>query len=210
MENPQRIALFGGTGKVGRHIAKVAIDKGYKVRMLVRDSKKVTMNNVEIIEGDILDLTVIEKVLKDCQVVINTFGQPNKVEPIYSKVTENILRIMTDNKINRYIGVTGGSLTIDSDKKNLMNKLGAIIFKLLYSKFIEDRQKEWRILIENKHVDWTLVRLPFVQDVEGKDYVKENLFDMPGTKISNEDIASFIVGQINRPIYVHQAPFISN
>ncbi|WP_010095162.1 NAD(P)-dependent oxidoreductase [Ornithinibacillus scapharcae] len=210
MDIPQKIVLFGGTGKVGRHIARLAVEKGYDVRMLVRDPQKVTLENVEVVKGDIRDVNIIRKILRDCHVVINAFGQPNKAEPIYSKVTENILHVMTEYKINRYIGVTGGSLTIDSDKKNFINRLGAVLFKLLYSEFLKDRKKEWRILLENKHIDWTLVRLPFVQEGEGKDYVKENLFDMPGTKISNQDISSFIVDQINRPIYVHQAPFISN
>lgn len=44
--------------------------------------------------------------------MINTFGQPIKETSIYSKVTGNILEVMTDVKIDRYITVSGGSLTI--------------------------------------------------------------------------------------------------
>lgn len=57
----------------------------------------------------------IQKLLKDCQIVINTFGQSIKEKLIYSRITEKILEVMTDLQINRYIGVTGGSLTITGD-----------------------------------------------------------------------------------------------
>lgn len=210
MNIPQKIVLFGGTGKVGRYIAREALEKGYHVRMLARNPQKIPLDNVEIVEGDIQDIKKLRTIMEDCDVVINTFGQPTNAEPIYSKVTENILLVMTEYNINRYIGVTGGSLTIDSDKKNIVNRFGAFMFKLFFSKLLVDRQKEWSILLNNKHIDWTLVRLPFVQEGEAKNHVRENLFDMPGTKISNQDIATFILEQINKPIYVHHAPFVSN
>lgn len=40
MNKPFKIAIIGGTGKVGRRIATKALESGYQVRMLVRDPKK--------------------------------------------------------------------------------------------------------------------------------------------------------------------------
>jgi len=53
------------------------------------------------------NVDAIRSLLKDCQVVINTFGQPVKEPPLYSSVTKNILAIMAEPGINRYIGVIG-------------------------------------------------------------------------------------------------------
>ncbi len=79
--------------------------------MLVRNPKKVTLRDdrVEVLEGDVQNPEDIQKLLIDCQVVINAFGQPLKGKQIYSSVTETILDLMTDLQIDRYIGVTGGS-----------------------------------------------------------------------------------------------------
>ncbi|MGG2093724.1 NmrA family NAD(P)-binding protein [Bacillus sp. S13(2024)] len=41
MDNTYKIAVIGGTGKVGRYIASEALKNGYQVRMLVRNPKKI-------------------------------------------------------------------------------------------------------------------------------------------------------------------------
>lgn len=212
MSNPQKVAIIGGTGKVGRRIAAQALQKGYQVRMLVRDPGKLRQldKRIEVVEGNIQDLEAIRILLADCGTVINTFGQPYKDKPIYSESTNNILDIMKEFKISRYIGVTGGSLTIEGDKKSVWNRIGAKLFEIFLSSMMEDKKREWEILNDTTHIDWTLIRLPFIVDGTKMAHIKENLVDMPGTKITNQDIAAFIISQINDLQYVRKAPFISH
>ncbi|MGY4793713.1 NAD(P)-dependent oxidoreductase [Lysinibacillus fusiformis] len=212
MVNSYKIAIIGGTGKVGRHIASRALENGYQVRMLVRNPENLTFRDsrIEVVEGNVQNPEDIRKLLKDCQIVINTFGQPIKEKPIYSSVTENILEVMTDLQIGRYISVTGASLTISGDKKSIVNRVGAKLFELIYSNMMIDKKKEWHILNKNKLINWTLIRLPFIVDGAEIGSIKESLINMPGTKITNQDIATFIINQIENLKYVQKAPFISN
>ena len=210
MEHSYNIAIIGGTGKVGRYIAAKAIQNGHKVRMLVRNPKSLPYNDkIEVVEGNVQDIDSIRLLLKDCHIIINTFGQPIKDIPIYSSVTNNILTIMDEFKITRYIGVTGGSLNIKGDNKSFLNKIGAKIFEIFFSKMMIDKKKELSIL-NNSKVEWTLIRLPFVVEGTGFGNVKESMTDMPGIKITNEDIASFIINQIENKTYVRKTPFIAN
>ena len=212
MVNSYKVAIIGGTGKVGRHIASRALEQGYQVRMLVRNPEKLTYRDskIEIVQGNVQNSKDIQKLLKDCQIVINTFGQLMKEEPIYSSVTENILEVMSDLQIERYIGVTGGSLTINGDKKSFLNRVGAKFFEIIYSNMMIDKKKEWHILNKNKLIKWTLIRLPFIVDGTEIGNIEENLTDMPGTKITNQDVATFIVNQIESLKYIQKAPIISN
>jgi len=212
MVNYYTIAIIGGTGRVGRHIAMNAIQRGYKVRMLVRNPKKllVKSDHIEVVKGQIQDIENIRALLTDCEIVINTFGQPSKEEPMYSQVTKNIVSVMKDLNISRYIGVAGGSLTMKQDQKGVLNRFGARLFEFLFPKVIEDRKLEWEVLFSNKQIDWTLIRLPFVKDSLKSNDIKESLTNMPGTKITNQDIATFILDQINNQKYIHKAPFISH
>lgn len=213
MDNLNKIAIIGGTGKVGRRIAVKALENGYQVRMLVRTPKKLSLNDdrIEIVEGAVQNREDIQKLLKDCQIVINTFGQPLKEKPIYSSVTKTIIEIMAELQIERYIGVTGGSLTISNDKKSLINRLVAKLFENFYSDMMIDKKKEWDFLNSNEQIEkWTLIRLPFITDQEDIGYIKENLTDLPGIKITNGDIATFIINQIEDSKYIQKAPFISN
>lgn len=213
MDNLNKIAIIGGTGKVGRRIAVKALENGYQVRMLVRTPKKLSLidDRIEIVEGAVQNREDIQKLLKDCQIVINTFGQPLKEKPIYSSVTKTIIEIMAELQIERYIGVTGGSLTISNDKKSLINRLGAKLFENFYSDMMIDKKKEWDFLNSNEQIEkWTLIRLPLITDQEDIGYIKENLTDLPGIKITNGDIGTFIINQIEDSKYIQKAPFISN
>lgn len=213
MEKHLKIAIIGGTGKVGRRLATKALENGYQVRMLVRNPKRLMIsdNRMEIVEGNVLNSKDIQKALKDCQIVINTFGQPLKEKQIYSRVTKTIFEIMADLQIERYIGVTGGSLTIVGDKKSIINKAGTKIFEIIFPNMMKDKKKEWHFLNTNNLIKkWTLVRLPFIVDQEELGNIKENLTDMPGIKITNGDIATFLINQIEDSKYVQKAPFISN
>ncbi|MFP7473124.1 NAD(P)H-binding protein [Niallia taxi] len=130
---------------------------------------------------------------------------------MYSSVTKTIIEIMAELQIERYIGVTGGSLTISNDKKSLINRLGAKLFENFYSDMMIDKKKEWDFLNSNEQIKkWTLIRLPFVTDQEDIGYIKENLTDLPGIKITNGDIGTFIINQIEDSKYIQKAPFISN
>lgn len=59
---------------------------------------------------------------------------------MYSKVTKNILEVMKDLNISRYIGVSGGSLTINDDKKSMLNRFGAKMFEFVFPKMMEDKK----------------------------------------------------------------------
>jgi putative NADH-flavin reductase len=179
--------------------------------MLVRTPKKSVLNdpNITLIQGDARNPDDILSLLSGCHAVINTFGQPNKAIPLYSEVTEVVIQVMKELSIKRCIGVTGGSLDIDGDKKSILNKIGAMAFRILYSEMMEDKRKELHLLQASK-LDWTLIRLPFVKEHRKSQAIKENAFDMPGFKISSRDIARFMIEQLHNPSYIGKTPFISN
>ncbi|WP_433944610.1 NAD(P)-dependent oxidoreductase [Paenibacillus sp. SN-8-1] len=212
MNTRHKIAIIGGTGTVGSGIVKHALAEGYTVRMLVRSRAKLTVSSehLEIVEGDARDSQAVAEVLKGCDVVINTFGQPTREKsPIYTQLTGQILDLMKIYGIRRYIGVTGGSLNAPGDRKSFVNRLGAAVFRVLYSSLVADKEKELALL-QSSDADWTLIRLPFVVEGSASGRVKVNEKDMPGTKMRTDDIADFVLGQIEDRQYIQKTPFISN
>ena len=71
------VYLTGATGLVGANIAKILLEKGYKVRGLVRnpnsdDSKAIAATGVEMIKGDVADLDSVLETMKGCDGVIHS------------------------------------------------------------------------------------------------------------------------------------------
>ncbi|MFB6729768.1 SDR family oxidoreductase [Bacillus mobilis] len=211
MESTNRIAILGANGRAGKFLVNEALEKGYQVKILTRNSNniKITNENLEIINGDARDFSSIRKLLTGCRVVINAVGQPKNESYIFSTVTKHILEAMKEFEIKRYILISGGSLDVTGDQKGIINKIGATLFKVFLSKMMQDKYKELQI-IQGSDVDWTIVRLPFVMEGNGIGNIKESLVDMPGIKIQNSDIAPFVIKQINSERYVGKCPFISN
>ncbi|HFJ9327614.1 TPA: SDR family oxidoreductase [Bacillus paranthracis] len=211
MESTNKIAILGANGKAGKFLVKEALDKGYQVKILTRNSNniKITNENIEIINGEARDFASIRKLLKGCGAVINAVGQPKNESYIFSTVTKHILEAMKEFEIKRYIVISGGSLNVTGDQKGIVNKIGATLFKVFLSKMMQDKYKELQI-IQSSKVDWTIVRLPFVIEGNGIGRINESLVDMPGIKIQNGDIAPFVIKQINSDRYVGKCPFISN
>lgn len=211
MESTNKIAILGANGKAGKYLVNEALKKGYEVKILTRNSNNMTITNesIEPIIGDARDFSSIRELLKGCQVVVNAVGQPKNEPYIFSAVTKHVLEAMKEFEIKRYILISGGSLNVTGDQKGMVNKIGATLFKLFLPKMMQDKYKELQI-IQNSEVDWTIVRLPFVIEGNGIGSIKESLFDMPGIKIQNGDIAPFVIKQINSDRYVGKCPFISN
>ncbi|PKJ54563.1 SDR family oxidoreductase [Bacillus sp. SN10] len=211
MESTNKIAILGANGKAGKILVNEALEKGYQVKILTRNSTNTERinKNIETIIGDARNFSTIQDLLQGCSAVINAVGQPKNESYIFSTVTKHILEAMKESKIKRYILISGGSLNVTGDQKRMVNKIGATLFKLFLPKMMQDKYKELQI-IQNSEVDWTIVRLPFVIEGNGIGNIKESLVDMPGIKIQNGDIAPFVIKQINSDRYVGKCPFISN
>ncbi|AAP26419.1 MULTISPECIES: SDR family oxidoreductase [Bacillus] len=211
MESTNKIAILGANGKAGKILVNEALEKGYQVKILTRNSTNTEKinKNIETIIGDARNFSTIQDLLQGCSAVINAVGQPKNESYIFSTVTKHILEAMKESKIKRYILISGGSLNVTGDQKGIINKIGATLFKLFLPKMMQDKYKELQI-IQNSEVDWTIVRLPFVIEGNGIGSIKESLVDMPGIKIQNGDIAPFVIKQINSDRYVGKCPFISN
>ncbi|WP_242288718.1 SDR family oxidoreductase [Bacillus cereus group sp. BfR-BA-01319] len=211
MESTNKIAILGANGKAGKFLVNEALEKGYQVKILTRNSNNMTITNenLETIIGDARDFSSIRELLQGCQAVINAVGQPKNESYIFSTVTKHILEAMKEFEIKRYILISGGSLDVTGDQKGIVNKMGATLFKAFLSKMMQDKYKELQT-IQGSDVDWTIVRLPFVMEGKSIGNIKESLVDMPGIKIQNSDIAPFVIKQINSERYVGKCSFISN
>lgn len=92
MKNNNTIALLGGGGRTGKYIVQELINKGYQVKLLLRNPEKFQMESplIKIYKGDALDETAIKSLLEDCTAVINTVGQ-RKDEPLVALVRLHVL-----------------------------------------------------------------------------------------------------------------------
>lgn len=205
------IAVIGGTGKSGKYLVQSLLNKNYSIKLLLRNPENFTLENplIEIIKGDARNYDSIDNLVKNCDVVISTLGQPAGEESIFSDAAKNIIKAMNSNGIKRYIVTTGLNVNTPFDKKNEKVKMATDWMYQNYPKTTIDKQKEYELLVES-NLDWTLVRLPFIVQTSESFKTETNLEDCKGENISATDLGEFLISQIDDETFIKQSPFLYN
>lgn len=205
------IAVIGGTGKSGKYLVRQLLEKGYSIKLLLRNPENFKSKNslIEIMKGDARNYQSVHALLKYCSCVISTLGQPVGEDPIFSDATGNILKAMTFHGLKRYIVTTGLNVNTPFDKKNIKVKQATDWMYQNYPKTTKDKQTEYELLTTTD-LDWTLVRLPLIIQTDEHFNVETNLEDCKGENISAADLAEFLISQIEDTTYIKESPFLYN
>ena len=206
----KKILLIGATGGTGKQILAQALEKGYYVTALVRNSKKqkLTHSNLNVIEGDVLKPESLTTVMHGQDVVISSLGHKHffGASSILSKGTENVMAAMNKAGIKRFICITALGI---NDSRFKLGLYYTLFTKLLILPFyFHDKAKQEK-LISQSNLDWTIVRPG--QLFNGKK--RENYLHGEGlgsyilTKmISRADVAHFILKELEENRYVKKKP----
>lgn len=194
---PLTIAIIGGTGKSGQFVVQQLLQQSYQLKFFPRPA------------GDVRDFDTVSAFIKGCQVVVSTLGQPKGQPSIFSDATRNILQAMKLHHVSRYIVTTGLSVNTPLDHKNEKVQLATSWMYDNYPETTRDKQKEYELLTESE-ADWTLIRLPLIQQTAEAYGYHTRLDDCTGNGISATDLGQFIVQEIAAPQFIRAAPFLYN
>lgn len=210
MKNINKVAVLGGGGRTGNYIVNQLLREGFSVKLLLRHPENVTIQNpgIEIIKGDALDLETIQLLLKDCQAVISTIGQRQNEPLVASAATGNILKVMKEYGMERYVLLAGLNIDTPLDKKSAKTAAATEWMKINFPIIQEDRQKAYGFLVESD-VNWTQIRVPFIEFTDISSETAVSVEDCLGDKISAIDIAKFMIQEMTASGFSRQSPFIS-
>lgn len=211
MKQAIKIALSGATGKAGQYLLQELLTNGYQVKSLIRKPKdyKISHPALEIVAGDIKDMATTRQLIEGCDVVISAIGQNKDELLISSLATENIIKAMQEFKLRRYILLTGSNLEVPGDQKSAKNLEGTAWMKATFPVIVADKQKAYEILNASP-IDWTVVRLPWIEKTTERRGLIVDLRDCLEELISTTDLADFLISQITDTTYVKKAPFVAS
>jgi putative NADH-flavin reductase len=213
MEQKIKIAVIGGSGKSGKYLVKLLLDQGFHLKVLLRnpDAFQIKSPLIEVVKGNVLDYDSIHSLIEDCQAVISTLGLglPASEPTIFSQSTTNVVKAMNECHISRYIVTTGLNVDTPFDKKSSKTHFATDWMKKTFPISTTDKQLEYDILV-GSNLDWTLVRLPLIEQTDDQNQVIIDLEDCIGDKISATDLANFLIEQLSSKTFINKSPFVSN
>lgn len=208
-----KLAVFGGTGNVGLHLVRQALDAGHEVTVLVRTPSKMTVHhpNLTCIEGDAMNAADVDKTVKDNDAVLVTLGH-NKTTPrdMQTVATRHIIGAMHKHGIKRLITLTGGGVRHPDDQPKVVDYIFGFLLKVINGDVLRDAVNHVD-LIKSSDLEWVVVRAPMI--VEG-DRTRQYNVGMVGTtegiRITRGDVADFMLKRVNETAHLGKMPMLGS
>ena len=210
---PKTLALFGATGRTGRHLLQQALERGYNVRVLARDPGKLAVQSerLVVVRGNLKDAACVEEVITGADAVLSVLG-PTSNEPTFeiSRGTADIMSTMKRQGVKRLIISAGAGVGDPGDTPKLFNKLINVALKATARNVYEDMLKTVD-QVRGSGLEWTVVRVPRLTDGPKTGQVRVGMVGQgTGANLSRADMAEFMLKQVDDGRHLRQAPAISN
>lgn len=171
-----KIAIFGATGKIGRHLVSQGLDRGFEVSAITRDASGANLgrlnsdaansktanlgtadNNLSVCEADVVapgSAAVVSELVAGHDAVLVTLGAGLR-GTVRSAGTQNIVEAMEQADVKRLVCQT--TLGVGDSRNNLNFKWRYIMFGALLRAAYEDHVRQEDI-VRSSNLNWTIVR----------------------------------------------------
>lgn len=207
------ITVFGATGRTGQHVVDQALDAGHTVTALARFPKRVHREHerFHIIDGHVQDQVPVLRAIEDQDAVISVLGQVRErptVAHVLTVAANNITEAMKFHDVRRVVFLLGAGVTDPRDESSFASRL-MIPLMLLFAGYVLKDAEDAAELIRASELDWTIVRVPRLEEGPAKGGILAG-YRKPGfSPIAREDVAAFMLDQLESDHYLHEAPIIS-
>ncbi|MHA7984464.1 NAD(P)-dependent oxidoreductase [Rathayibacter sp. CAU 1779] len=207
------IALFGATGKTGSRVLARALAQGYDVRALVRDPHrlKTTSDRLTVIAGDVLDPVAVGRTVEGADAVVSVFGHvKGSPATLQTEGTKVIAEAMRERGVTRVVSLSGGGVAAPEDRPKLPDRMIKGALMLLSPAVLADAEGHLAVL-QDSDLDWTVVRGPRLTERPGKGRYRVGWAGVnASTQVSRDDLADFILTQVDDRTFVGRLPFVSD
>lgn len=207
-----RLAVFGASRGVGRHVVQQALARGHQVTAVARHTAELrkAFPAARLVEGDATDAATVRAALDGVDAVICTLGAPAwSRSKVRSEGTRTILEGMERAGLSRILvlGVLGAA----ESREHLPFTLRYLIFPLYLRRPVAEHEAQERIL-RASGLDWTILRAPYLE--EGPRTGRYALgfgADLTGLTltVSRADAADFFLDQVGSAQYARRTVEIS-
>jgi uncharacterized protein len=200
-----RLAVFGGTGRVGGRFIEYALAEGHTVKALARDvSKLAPRPGLEVVQGDVLDATTVASVIAGADAVVSGLGGAGVEDPgeAQSQGMRNIVAGMQQHGVRRVLGVAGGGI-LNSTEGGLRHDQPT--FPAVFKK-VSSRHKEAWHAMRDSNLDWTMIATGDIVPGErtGVYRTLEEFLPEGGRRISVEDVADFLLRALRDGLHIQK------
>lgn len=205
-----RIALLGGTGRIGGHVLSWALDAGHEVTALARDPRSLpAADGVTVIAGQATDAAAVAELAVGADAVVSALGPRGAKTPaLLATAAKATVTAMDKAGIRRLVCVSAAGAFVEEDPD-----MGALIKFVLPRVFAGQYADvlEMESVVSASDLDWTLVRPSRLVNAPqtGRYRVRPDFAPVGGRKIARSDVAHFIAAALADEAWVRARPALA-
>ena len=112
MSQQETVLVFGGTGQTGQHFVRLALEDGFRVRVLARNPAKLGISdpNLEVIQGSIATIPDLDALLAGADFVVSMLGNAaeQREHTIVTDLVRELVPAMRRTGVSRFLHQAGG------------------------------------------------------------------------------------------------------
>jgi putative NADH-flavin reductase len=202
-----RIAVFGGTGRTGREVVRLAIQAGDEVSVLARPASSLAVEypRLHAWVGDVTDPSRVAEVVEGQDAVVSALGTTRSSHvAICTDGVVNIVGAMKAHGISRLVAVSAFGAA-DSHDRSLYSRL---VWLTMRAKMADKESMEQ--VICSSGLEWTIVRPPALGNgkASGTYETSSDLRMRITSRVARADLADFMLREVHRPTFVGASPGI--
>ncbi len=206
-----KILIVGATGGTGRILVERTLGQGHEVTALARNPDAVAADDhrPRVLRGNALDAATVSAAVEGQEAVLSALGtRSTKPTTLFSASTANLIGAMHEHGVRRLVCLTGIGTGDSKGHGGLL--YDRILLPFVLKNVYEDKDRQ-EALIRDSGLDWIIVRPARLTDGPATDDYRAFLGDEPykAATVSREDVAAFMLAQLQDDRYVHQTPVVS-
>ncbi len=205
-----RIALLGGSGRIGGHVLTWALGSGHEVTALARDPRSLpAAAGLTVIAGEATDDGAVADVVAGADAVLSALGPRGAKTPaLLATAARATVTAMDKTGTRRLICVSAAGAFIQGDP-DMGALIKFILPRVLAKPFADVRAME--SVVSATELDWTLVRATRLVDAgqTGRYRVRPDFAPAGGGKIARADVAHFLGAVLTDGSWIGARPAIA-
>lgn len=210
-----KVAIFGASGATGRLLVRRCADAGYQITALLRHPETFPLRMlVRSVPGSAFDSTAVARTIEGADVVLSALGARSiKKEDVLERAVPQIVTAMQHEGVRRIIVLgSAGARTDALDKQPAWRRwvVEHIVYNTLLKWPVASQRSQYATL-SSSGLDWTMAMPPMLTNGSGRGKWRIDPDALPpgASHISREDVADFMMQQIDDPQWIGKAVYIS-
>jgi putative NADH-flavin reductase len=204
-----RIAIFGATGRIGRHALARAEDLGHSVTALSAAPPAQAQDDVSWIQGDVRDPAAVNRCVAGTQAIVAALGvranTPDEADALEAGM-RNIVAAASEAGVRRIVTLSGAGISVPGDDKPVIDRVASAVVRRMARYVVAAKQREYEVLAASD-LDWTALRPPLVVDGAAQGYRLASRL-VPGARVRREDVGHALADVVTDASTVRTAPFV--